>query len=99
MLCKSALVRRGLSKVLQFPSLCPHGRGRAFSFLWLLALLHGVTETKTGAEGRLVVRPGELRTRLGTPALPALFRLEEAKVPSPCTSDAGRSLDGRERPQ
>lgn len=97
MLCKSASVRMGL-KVLQFASLCPHSRGPAF-FFWLLApLLHGFTETKTGAEGPLPVRPVERRTRLGAPALPALLSLEEAKVPTPRTSDAGRSLDGRERP-
>lgn len=60
MLCKSASVRMGL-KVLQFSSLCPHGRGQAFSFLWLLApLLHGFTETKTEVEGLLLVRLGEL---------------------------------------
>ena len=94
-LCKSASVRMGL-KVLQFASLCPHGRGPAF--FWLLAPLHGFTETKTGAEGPLPVRLGEHRMRLGARAPPALLSLEEAKVPTPRTRDAGRSLDGRECP-
>ena len=95
-LCKSASVRMGL-KALQFASLCPRARGQAF-FFWLLAPLHGFTETKTRAEGPLPVRTGERRTRLGAPAPPALLSLEEAKVPTPCTRDTGRSLDGRECP-